>query len=228
MDASRRCFVPMFVRPIVLILLTTVAALRLAALSGGYIPPKEVTMHAGETAVLAFVPHSDFTCGFPYHYEFASDTPSVATVRGFSAGHSLCDPDDVPDNGVVYVTAVAPGVARVFASGILYPLWSITVLPRVPPVGINAASTRVLLGQQVALTATIPGYDQVPMFFWYHGRIGDYSRPIRMSADPHLTFIGSDLGMSHIWVQAFEGSVTSSAEIGIEIIIPPRRPAVRH
>jgi hypothetical protein len=51
--------------------------------------------------------------------------------------------------------------------------------------------------------------------------------PIQQSLDPHLKFTGSDVGVSYIWVQAFEGPVISSAEIGIEITIPPRKRAAR-
>jgi hypothetical protein len=215
-------------RTIVLILLTTAAALRVAAQAGPAVSPKDVTMHAGDTAVLAGWQHPGFSCGFPYHYDFFSDMPSVASVRGFASGSSACQADQVPGNGVVYVTAVAPGLAHVRVQGCCGDLSTITVLPQIPPVSIYAQATRVLVGQQVALTAVVPGYDQTPVFSWYRGRIGDYSRLIRVSADPHLTFIGSDLGVSYIWVQAFEGSVTSSAEIGIEIIIPPRRRAAQH
>jgi hypothetical protein len=216
-------------RTIVWILLTAAAAPRVAGQAAGpYVSPQKITIRAGETAVLAGSQYPGFGCGFPYHYQFFSDMPSVATVRGFASGSSACQADQVPDNGVVYVTAVAPGLAHVRAVACCGDLSTITVLPQINPVAIYAQATRVLLGQQVALTAVVPGSDQTALFFWYRGRIGDYSRPIRQSADPHLTFIGSDLGVSYVWVQAFEGSVTSSAEIGIEIISPPRRRAAQH
>jgi hypothetical protein len=213
-------------RTIVLSLLTTAVAFRMAGQAGPVVSPKEVTMHAGETTMLAGSQHpGGLSCGFPYHYEFFSDMPSVATVRGFASGPSVCQPPDpVPDNGVVYVTAVAPGVAHVRAEGCCGDLSTITVLPRIT-VEIYAAATRVLVGQPVVITALTSGYDQTPVFAWYRGRIGDFSRPIRQSADPRLTFVGSEPGVSYIWVQAFEGSLTSSAEIGVELFIQPRRRA---
>jgi hypothetical protein len=211
-------------RTIVLVLLTT-AAVRMSAQAGPAVSPREVTMRAGESVVLAGSQHpGGLSCGFPYHFEFTSDMPSVATVRGFASGSSACQPDQVPDNGVVYVTAVAPGVAHVRVDGCCGDLATITVLPRVA-VEIYAQATRVIVGQPVVVTALIAGYDQTPVFAWYRGRIGDFSRPIRQSADPRLTFIGSELGVSYIWVQALEGSATSSAEIGIELLIQPRRRA---
>jgi hypothetical protein len=212
-------------RTIVFILLTAVA-FRLVGQAGPAISPKVLTMHAGETAVLAGSEHpGGLSCGFPYHYNFFSDTPAVATVHGFASGSSACQADQVPDNGVVSVTAVAPGLAHVRAEGCCGDLSTITVLPPIHPVAIYAPATRVLLGQPVVVTALLTGYDQTPFFAWYRGRIGDFSRPIRLSSDPHLMFTGNDPGVSYIWVQAFEGSVTSSAEIGIEFIIQPRRRA---
>jgi hypothetical protein len=104
-------------------------------------------------------------------------------------------------------------------------LSTITVLPRILPVEIRAQATRVLVGQRVALTAVVPGYEGAPMFFWYRGRIGDFSRPIRTSSDPHLGVNVSEAGLFYIWVQALAGSFASSDEIGIEIVQPRRRAA---
>jgi hypothetical protein len=213
-------------RAIVISLLTTAMAFRLAGQAGPSISPKQITMHAGETAVLAGSEHpGGLSCGFPYHFDFISDTPAVASVHGFASGSSACQADQVPDNGVVSVTAVAPGVAHVRAVGCCGDLSTITVLPPIHPVAIYAPATRVLFGQSVVITALLTGYDQTPLFAWYRGRIGDYSRPIRLSSDPRLTFLGNDPNVSYIWVLAFEGSVTSSAEIGIEFFIQPRRRA---
>src|SRR5216684_7095755 len=104
-------------RAIVFILLTTAVALRLAGQAGPSVSPKEITMHAGENAGLAGSEHpGGLTCGFPYRYDFFSDNPAVAIVHGFASGSSACQPDQVPDNGVVSVTAVAPGVAHVRAA----------------------------------------------------------------------------------------------------------------
>jgi hypothetical protein len=209
-------------RAIVLFLLTVAVSLQMAGQAGPAVSPKEVTLRVGESAVLAGSDHPGLSCGFPYHFEFISDMPSVATVRGFASGSSACQSDQVPDNGVVSVAAVAPGVAHVRVDGCCGDLSTITVLPRIA-VEIYAQTTRVLVGQPVVVTALTTGYEQTPVFAWYRGRIGDFSRPIRQSADPRLTFIGSEVGLSYVWVQAFEGSVTSSAEIGIEVFMQPRR-----
>jgi len=213
-------------RAIVLSLLATAAAFRLAAQAGPSISPKVITMHAGENAGITGSQHpGGLTCGFPYRYDFISDNPAVAIVHGFASGSSACHPDQVPDNGVVSVTAVAPGVAHVRASGCCGELSTITVLPPIHPVAIQAQATRVLLGQPVIVTALLPDNNQAPLFAWYRGRIGDFSSPLGLSSDPRLTFIGNDLGVSYVWVQAFAGSATSSAEIGIEFFIQPRRRA---
>src|SRR5213595_3834977 len=98
-------------RTIVLMLLTVATALPLAGQAGPAVSPKELTMHVGDAAVLSGSQHpGGLSCGFPYNYEFFSDMPSVATVRGFASGSSACHPDQGPDNGVVYVTAMAPGL----------------------------------------------------------------------------------------------------------------------
>ncbi len=213
-------------RTIVFILLTTAVAFRLAGQSGPSVSPKEVTMQVGQTAALAGSDHpGGLTCGFPYHFNFISDMPAVAIVHGFASGSSVCYPDQVPDNGVVSVTAVAPGIAHVRVEGCCGDLSTITVLPQLHPVALYAQPARVLLGQPVVVTALLTGSDQTPVFVWYRGRIGDYSLRLQQSSDPHLTFLGSDPGVSYIWVQAFEGSVTSYAEIGIEFFIQPRKRA---
>ena len=213
-------------RAIVWMLLTIATALPLAGQAGPSVSPKEITMRAGDTAVLMGSQHpGGLTCGFPYHYEFFSDMPSVATVRGFASGSSICHPDQVPENGVVYVTAVAPGLAHVRAVACCGNLSTITVLPQILPVEIRAEATRVLAGQQVALTAVVPGYEGASMFSWYRGRIGDLSRPIRTSSDPHLVLNVTEAGVFYIWVQALAGSFASSDEIGIEVVQPRRRAA---
>ncbi|HEX3071473.1 MAG TPA: hypothetical protein VHX14_23105 [Thermoanaerobaculia bacterium] len=216
-------------RTTVMILLTTAVALRMAGQAGPAVSPSEVTMRAGETILLHGWQHpGGFSCGFPYHYEFFSDMPAVATAHGFASGPSVCQPPDpVPDNGVVSVTAVAPGIAHVRAQDCCGDLSTITVLPRIV-VQIHAEAARVLVGEPVVVTALVSGYDQTPVFSWYRGRMGDFSRPIRQSADPRLTFIGSETGVSYVWVQVLAGSVTSSAEIGVELVIPPRRRAAQH
>jgi len=110
--------------------------------------------------------------------------------RGVASGSSACQADQVPDNGVVSVTAVAPGVAQ---WGSIDHHGSAS-----NPSGRNlrAGDARVLFGQSVVVTALLTGFDQTPLFAWYRGRIGDYSRPIRLSSDPHLTFISSALGVA--------------------------------
>lgn len=213
-------------RAIVFTLLTTAVAFRLAGQSGPAVSPKETTMQVGQNAGLTGSQHpGGLSCGFPYHYNFVSDNPAVAIVHGFASGSSACQADQVPDNGAISVTAVAPGIAHVRAEGCCGDLATITVLPQIHPVELSAQATRVLVGQPVVVTALLAGDGQTPVFAWYLGRIGDYSRPIRQSSDPQLRFVSSDPGMSFLWVQSFAGSVTSYAEIGIEFIIQPRRRA---
>jgi len=205
-------------------LLAATVALPLVGQAGPVVSPREITMRVGDTAVLAAYQHpGGLSCGFPYHYEFSSDMPSVATVRGFASGSSTCYPDQLPDNGVVYVVAMAPGVAHVRTGTYPLDLSTITVLPQILPVEIRAEAPRVLSGQQVSLTAIVPGYDQTAIFSWYRGRLGDTARPIRTSSDPHLTLTLTDAGASYFWVQALAGSFASSDEIGIEIVQPRRR-----
>lgn len=213
-------------RTIVLILLTTAATLPLAGQAGPVVSPKELTMHVGDTAVLHGYQHpGGLSDGFPYHYEFFSDAPAVVAIRGFASGSSYSHADPLPENGVVFVSAVGPGAAHVRTGGFPSALATITVLPQILPVEIHAEATRVLQGQQIVLTAVVPGYDQPLAFSWYRGRIGDVTRPIRASSDPRLTFIGSEAGVSYIWVQALAGSTASSDEISIEVIQPRRRAA---
>jgi hypothetical protein len=80
-------------------------------------------------------------------------------------------------------------------------------------------------GQPVVLIAVVAGYDQPSTFFWYRGQIGDGTRLIQASANPQLTFVTEESGKSSIWVQAFAGSESSSAEIVIEAVVPRRRTA---
>ncbi|HEV7425978.1 MAG TPA: hypothetical protein VGQ46_06385 [Thermoanaerobaculia bacterium] len=208
------------------ILLTAMMATQLAAQAGPVVSPREVTIRVGETATLTGYQHpGGLSAGFPYHFEFWSDTPSVAAVHGFASGQSTTHPDPIPDNGVIYVSGVAPGVAHVRLDGYAPDLSTITVLPRLLPVEIRADATRALNGQQVSLTAVVPGYGQTAMFSWYLGRIGDFAHPIRASTDPHLVFTVTGAGTVHVWVQALAGSVASSDEITIDIIQPRRRAA---
>lgn len=214
-------------RAIVLALITSVLALPLAGQSGPAVYPTAVTMRVGETAVLHGYQHPGFSTGFPYHYEFSSDEPSIATVHGFASGMSLTKPDPIAGNGVVFVTAVREGIAHVIPQTVRLTLSTITVLAPILPVEIRAKATRVLRGQQVVLTAVVPGYDGTPVFAWYRGRMGDMTRRIQASLEPTLTFTGSDLGVSYVWVQALAGAIASSDEISIEVI-QPRSRSVRH
>jgi len=210
-------------RPFALMVLAIAVEFPLAAQSGPAVSPNEITLRAGDTAILKGYQHpGGLSCGFPYHYEFFSDAPAVAAVHGLASGSSVCHPDD---NGDVYVTAVSPGIAHVRVAACCGDLSTITVLPQLLPVEIRADAVRVLAGQQIVLTAVVPGYEGAPWFSWYRGRLGDSSHPIRTSFDPHLAINVTDAGMSYIWVYAFAGPRASSDEIAIEIIQPRRRAA---
>lgn len=213
-------------RLILLALLTTAGVLPLAGQAGPVVWPPELTMHVGETVTMHGYQHpGGLSDGFPYHYEFFSDEPSVATVRGFASGSSYSHADPLPNNGVVFVIAVEPGVAHVRTEGFPTALATVTVLRQILPVEIHAQATRVLPGEPFVLTAVVPGYDQTPTFSWYRGRLGDFPRLIQVSSEPTLTLTSSDPGVSYFWVQALAGSAASSDEIGIEIIRPRRRAA---
>jgi len=69
------------------------------------------------------------------------------------------------------------------------------------------------------------GSNQQTVFSWYRGRIGDFTRPLQTSTDPTLTLTATDAATSFFWVQAVAGFATSSADIGIEVFEPRRRPA---
>jgi hypothetical protein len=214
------------VRTVIVFLLTTIVAMRLDAQSGPAVSPREVTIRVGDTAILSGYQHpGGLSQGFPYHYDFSSDAPPVATVRGFASGQSITRPDPLQDNGVIYVVAMAPGIAHIRTGGYPLDLSTITVLPQILPVEIRTSATRALSGQQVMLTAVIPGYEQTAIFSWYLGRIGDFAHPIRASFDSHLTLTVSGVGVEHVWVQALAGSVASSDEISIDIVQPRRRAA---
>ena len=210
-------------------LLVGALAMPLAGAAGPVVRPAEITIRVGENVVLhGYQNAGGLSDGFPYHYEFFSDAPSIATVQGFASGSATTRPDPSPRNGEVFVRALQPGLAHVRAKAYPLHLATITVLPQISPVEIHAETTRVLRGQQVVLIAVVPGYDQPATFFWYRGRIGDITRPIQGSNDPQLTFVAQHTGASYIWVQAFAGPATSSAEIVIETAPPPRRRGATH
>jgi len=213
-------------RTILRALLIIVATAPLFGQAGPVVSPKEPTIRAGDSALLLGYQHpGGFSGGYPYHYEFVSDAPGIATVHGFASGSSFTQRDEIPGNGDVHVTAISAGVAHIRANGFISDLATITILPQILPVEIHAEASRVLSGQQIRLTAVVPGYDETATFSWYRGRIGDTTRAIRASSDPHLSLIGSDAGISYIWVQALAGSKASASEISIEVVQPRRRAA---
>lgn len=220
---AERCVSSSLMRTVIAILLT-ISAIRLAAQAGPAVSPKALTIHVGETAMLNAYQHpGGLSEGFPYHYEFFSDAPSVANVHGFASGQSTTHPDQVPDNGVVSVVGLAPGIAHVRTGSYALDLSTISVLPRILPVEIRAETARALNGQQISLTAVVPGFEEMATFSWYVGPIGDFAHPIRTSSDPHLAFTVTGAGVVQLWVQALAGSMASSDEITIDIIQPRRR-----
>jgi hypothetical protein len=210
-------------------LLLSVLAMPLVGAAGPVVRPAEITLRAGESAVLhGYQNAGGFSEGFPYRYDFVSDAPAVASVRGFASGSSTTHPDPVPGNGDVFVMANQPGIAHVRAKGYSFDLATITVLRQIAPVEIHTDATRVSAGKRVVLIAVVPGYDQPAVFYWYRGHVGDISNPLQASTDPRLSFVAPSSGVSYFWVQALAGSVSSSAEIAIESVAPPRRHSAKH
>jgi len=206
-------------------LLISAPALPVMGAAGPVVWPAQITIRVGESVTLhGYQNAGGLSEGFPYHHEFYSDAPGVATVRGFASGSATTRPDPLPGNGDVFVIAIAPGLAHVRAKACCADLAEITVRSQIRPVKIHAETSRVLLGQPVVLLA-VARYDQPPTFFWYRGQMGDGTRLIQASANPQLTFVAEDSGKSHIWVQAFAGPESSSAEIVIEAAVPRRRTA---
>lgn len=210
-------------RAFVWTLLISASVLPLFGQAGPVVSPSAVTIQVGERVLLHGYQHpGGLSEGYPYHYEFQSDAPAVATVNGFASGSSLVRPDPIPGNGDITVDGVQPGLAHVRAIGLS--LAAITVVPQTRPVEIHAETTRVQRGGQVVLLAVVPDLNQPATFFWYRGPMGDVSRLIQGSTRQDLTFVARDPGASTIWVQAFIGSRTSSAEITVEVVQPRGRP----
>lgn len=209
-------------------LLLSAVAVPLRGEFGPVVTPSRVTIRVGEEIRLhGYQNAGGLSPGFPYHWRFFSDARDVAEVRGFASGESALEPDPAP-SGRIYVTGRRPGIAHVRIRDYSGHLATITVLPRIEPVQIHAETTRVFPGQEVVLLATVSGYEEPSIFTWYRGRIGDTAHPLQASNDPQWTFIATSPGTSHFWVQAFSGSVSSSAEIAIETAAPPRRRSARH
>ena len=215
-------------RVLITTLLLSALAIPASGAAGPIVSPAKVTIRVGEKVKLHGYQGAGFSQGFPYHYKFVSDAPAIATIEGFASGSSTTQPDPLPHNGDVFVEAAQPGVAHVRVRSYKLDLATITVRPRIGPVQIHAETTHVLPGQQVVLLAVVPGYDQPSIFSWYHGRIGDTTRPIQASNDPQLPFVATSPGRSYLWVQVFAGPVISSAEIEIETAALSRRRTARH
>jgi hypothetical protein len=210
------------------LLFMSALAMPLAGAAGPLVSPSAITVRAGDSATLhGSQGAGGLSDGFPYRYDFFSDTPGVAIVQGFASGGATTRPDPIPRNGDVYVRAIRPGVAHVRTTNYPLNLATITVLPAIGPVEIHADATHVKPGQKIVFTAVVPGWDQMATFCWYRGRIGDNTNLIQASTNPQLTVVTNEPGTSYLWVQAFAGTTASSAEIAVETDAPRRR-AVAH
>ncbi|HYM62886.1 MAG TPA: hypothetical protein VEZ11_18515, partial [Thermoanaerobaculia bacterium] len=189
--------------------------------------PSELTICTGASAILHAYQVPGFSVGFPYRYVFDSDAPEIAEIHGFASGQSVVDPGQGSENGNVFVTGRKPGIAHVHETIFNLTLSTITVLPPIQPIEVHADKTFLMKGQQVVLTASVPGYNQQVTYLWYRGRNMDAEHLIQTSSDPNLLFIATSLGTSYISVQASACAVTSSAEIAIEVV-EPRKHAARH
>lgn len=215
-------------RVMLVTLLAAAVALPLAAAAGPVVSPAEITLHVGEAAILTGYQNAGgLSQGFPYHYDFLSDLPAVAAVRGFASGKATTYPDPIPHNGEIFVTALQAGVAHVRIRDYPLDLATITVLPQIGLVEIHAATAVVTPGQPVVLTAVVRGYDQQATFEWYRGRTDDTTCRIQASTDPQVSFVAQH-PTEYVWVRASAGPFTGSAEIRLAAAPPGRRRAAKH
>lgn len=195
----------------------------LPAFAGGLVvSPSSVNIRVGEQIVLhAGDEPGGLSGGFPYDYTFQSDDPSVAEVHGFASGSGYLQPYPYPNNGNVYVTGIAPGVAHVVTHGWIAKLTTITVtearITLTPPVAT------VRSGDSVTMVAFITGGYQNVLLEWYLGHTGDLSH--LLAAGPLLSF-RPPAAKTYVWVRAIIGASITTEEVEINVMARSR--AARH
>lgn len=210
------------VRNVLSLLLLLVA---IPALAGGIaVHPNAAGLRVGEQITLeAANDPGGLSSGYPYSVTFESDDPTVAEVHGYASGSGYLQPYPYPKNGMVFVTAVAPGVAHVVAHGFLGKLATITVTGDIGLTVTPPAAT-VRNGDTVSLVALITGGYQNVTLEWFLGRTGDTSH--LLTAGPILSRYQPPTAKTYIWVRATAGTTVATAEIEINVI--PRSRAARH
>lgn len=210
------------VRNVLSLLLLLVA---IPVFAGGVaVHPTAASVRVGERITLRAADEpGGLSTGFPYNVTFDSDDPSVAEIHGYASGTGYLQPYPYPNNGTVFVTGVAPGVAHVIAHGSTAKFATITVTGEIGLTVTPTAAT-VRSGDTVSLVAMITGGYQNVTLEWFLGRIGDTSH--LLTAGPILSRYQPAASKTYIWVRATAGTTTATAEVEVNVI--PRSRAVRH
>jgi hypothetical protein len=196
----------------------------LPALAGGIaVYPTTASVRVGEQITLhAEDQPGGLSSGFPYSVTFGSDDPSIAEISGFASGKGYLQPYPYPNNGTVYVTGIAPGVAHVIVPGSTAKFATITVTGDIG-VTITPVGMTVRNGDTVTLVALVNGgYTNVTLE-WFLGRTGDTSHLINVG--PLLRF-QPQAAKTYVWVQATGAAAATTAEVEIDVL--QRWRAVRH
>ena len=193
----------------------------LPAFAGGVtVSPATATVRVGEQIVLfAGDEPGGLSNGFPYDYTFTSDDPSIAQIHGFASGTGYLQPYPYANNGKVYVTGIAPGVAHVVAPGQKFA--TITVIAAA--ITVTPTVTAVRSGDSVTLVALITGGYQNVALEWYLGQAGDLSH--LLGAGPLLQFQPPS-PRTYVWVRATGVATMATAEVEINVLARSR--AARH
>lgn len=183
--------------------------------------PSGSAVQVGESTVLSVtIWPGGLSSGFPYSMQFSSDNPLVADIHGFASGSSYVHADPIPDNGKIFVTGLAPGVAHVTASGFSQTIATVTVEAKELPVIVSPAALTILSGQTATLTALVPNATGSVVFLWYLGRMNDQSHVLQISSDPILRLTPSNIPTTYVWVRGMSAHGDTSAEVKISVEQP--------
>ena len=152
-----------------------------------------------------------------------SDNKDVAIVKGGL--------NRVSAVGEVQITAVHPGTAHIYIDQPFGNRWGpfVKIVVQPQPVRVTIASSTMtsIVGRPLTLVAI--GEPEPLTFTWYRGHLGDTTQPLPVLGE-ELTFTPTTSGRYSFWVQAVALTVplqgVSSAEISIDVLLPPRRHAV--
>jgi hypothetical protein len=177
-------------------------------------------MIVGETRTITL---SASRSGFNTYDEFdpwtcVSDDKKVAIVKGELIHERR--------TAEVTITAVSPGTASILLiehGRHFGPFVKIIVLPKPVRVTIASSAMTSIVGRPVTLVAI--GEPAPLTFTWYRGSLGDTTQPLPVLGE-ELTFTPTTPGRYSFWVEAVALHGVSSAEISIDVLLPPRRHAV--